>query len=290
MKRFRYRKCLIDAASGFETPIHEFALPFHEGETAFGMRALPFIKEVGPINLGASIRTGFVRTERAGKSRQHHLGRAKIDRIFPARNPDKILQPAGLSVSCFATEKNAVVAWIAKRKSSAATSVLRGENQLRVPRRRQRPGNLRSDTAQPIRAEQAAMDQRVIRKIPNVRMLWIQPAEGGEELATLQLQTERQVRCLHKRFFDFDLGFIVVIEFENNVGEPFEVRIDRAIEGELDITGVESALLRIVIAHFDVRQIACARSSESKHAVEGNVHVILAAARDCDWLRERAAC
>ena len=66
------------------------------------------------------------------------------------------------------------------------------------------------------------------------------------------MQTERQVRCLHKRFLDLDLGSVVVVEFEDDVGETFEVRIDRAIEGELDIAGIESALLRIVIAHFDV--------------------------------------
>jgi len=93
---------------------------------------------------------------------------------------------------------------------------------------------------------------------------------------------------LHKRFLDLDLGFVVVVECEDDVGETFEVRIDRAIEGEFDIAGVESALLRIVIAHFDVRQIACGRSSQSKHSVEGNVHVIFSATRDGDRLREGA--
>ena len=80
----------------------------------------------------------------------------------------------------------------------------------------------------------------------------IDAAEGGEELSAFQLQIERQIRRLQKRFLDFDLGFVVVVEFEDDVGETFEVRIDRAIKRELDVAGVESALLRIVIAHFDV--------------------------------------
>src|SRR4029077_5712129 len=121
--------------------IHHFGLPFHEREATFGMRALPFVKQVTTVNLGARIRAGFVRTERAGNSRQHHLRRAEINRVLPARDPDEILETAHFSIGGFAIEENAVIAWIAERKSSAAASVLRGENQLGVPRRWQRPGN-----------------------------------------------------------------------------------------------------------------------------------------------------
>src|SRR5207249_209643 len=102
------------------------------------------------------------------------------------------------------------------------------------------------------------------------------------------LQAEWQIRCLHKRFLDLDLGFIVVVEFEDDIGETFEVRIDRAIEGEFDIAGIETTLLRIVIAYFDVRKIACGRSSQSKHTVEGNIHVVLPATADGNGLGERA--
>ena len=34
--------------------------------------------------------------------------------------------------------------------------------------------------------------------------------------------------------FHFHRGFVVVIELENNVGEAFEIRIDSAVESELD--------------------------------------------------------
>ena len=125
-----------------------------------------------------------------------------------------------------------------------------------VPGRRQRPGNLGADTAQTVGSEQAAVDQRIVGKIPGVRMGRVDSAEGGKKLATLQLHPEWQVGRLHESFLDFDLGFVVVVEFENDVGETFEVRIDRAIEGELDVARVEPALLRIVVADFDMGKVA----------------------------------
>src|SRR5437762_7828600 len=120
------------------------------------------------------------------------------------------------------------------------------------------------------------MHDRVVSKVPGMGMGWIDPAERGEELPAFQLQAERQVRCLHKCLLDLDVGFVVVVEFEDDVGKTFEIRIDRAIECKLDIASVESALLRIVIAHFDMRKIACTRPGKSKHPVEGNVHVVFA--------------
>src|SRR5205814_10029688 len=101
--------------------------------------------QVATVNRRSRIAAGFVRTERTANSRQHHLSRAEINRVFPTRNPDEILETADFAIGCFAAEENAVIAWIAKRKSGAAASVLRGENELGVPRRRQRPGNLCSD-------------------------------------------------------------------------------------------------------------------------------------------------
>ena len=93
----------------------------------------------------------------------------------------------------------------------------------------------------------------------------IDPAEGGEKLAAFKLQTARQIGRLHERFFDFDLGFVVVIQLENDVGEPFEVGIDRAVERDLGVARVEAALLRIVIADFDVIEIGVARTGEREN-------------------------
>jgi len=61
---------------------------------------------------------------------------------------------------------------------------------------------------------------------------------------------------LHECFFHFDRSFIVVIQFENDVGEAFEVRIDCTVERELDIARIEPALLRIVIADFNMIEVA----------------------------------
>ena len=122
-----------------------------------------------------------------------------------------------------------------------------------------------------------------------MRMNRIEPAERRKELPAFQLQIEWQARRLHECFFDFDLGFIVVIQFENNIGEPFEVRVDRSVERELDVARVETTLLRIVIAYFDVVEIGRAGISEREQAVERDVHVIFAAARNRNWLRQRCA-
>ena len=79
----------------------------------------------------------------------------------------------------------------------------------------------------------------------------IDPTEWREKLATFKLQVERKIGRLEKCFLDFDLGFVVVVQLEHDVGEALKVGIDRSIESELDIAGVKSALLRIMIADFD---------------------------------------
>ena len=98
-------------------------------------------------------------------------------------------------------------------------------------------------------------------------MCRIQPAEGGEELSAFQLEVEWQARCLHESLFNFDFSFVVVIQFENDVSETFEVRIDRAVERELGVTRIETALLRIMVANLDVMEIACAGIRERKQTI-----------------------
>jgi len=53
---------------------------------------------------------------------------------------------------------------------------------------------------------------------------------------------------LEKCLLEFDLGRVVVIELENNIREPLEIRIDRAIDGDFRVAGIEAPLLRIVVA------------------------------------------
>ena len=89
---------------------------------------------------------------------------------------------------------------------------------------------------------------------------------------------------MHEGFFHFYFCLIVVIQFENDVRETFEVRIDRPVERELDVARVESTLLWIVIANFDVMQVTCAGICEREQTIERDVHVSFAAA-DRDRLR-----
>src|SRR5881397_1703127 len=115
-------------------------------------------------------------------------------------------------------------------------------------------------------------------------MCRVQSTERSEELPAFQLQVEWQASRLHECFLYFDLGFVVVVQLENDVRESFEVRVNRAVERELDVARVESSLLRIVVADLDVIEVACAGIGEREQAVEGDVHVISAAA-DSNWLR-----
>src|SRR6266852_6073277 len=100
-----------------------------------------------------------------------------------------------------------------------------------------------------------------------MRMGWIDSAERGEELSGFELKIEWQTRRLQERLFDFDICVVVVIELEDDVGEAFEIGIDRTVERELDVARVESALLRIVVSALDVVEIARARTGERKQSV-----------------------
>src|SRR5437773_9760299 len=86
------------------------------------MGAFPLVKEVSAVNLGSRICAGLVGAKRARNASQHHLSWTKIDRIFPARDPDEILQAARLTIGRYAVEKHSVVTRIPKRKSRAARS------------------------------------------------------------------------------------------------------------------------------------------------------------------------
>src|SRR5207302_10712937 len=96
----------------------------------------------------------------------------------------------------------------------------------------------------------------------------IDSAERGEELSGFQLKIERQTGRLQERFLNFDFGFVIVVELENDIGETFEVRIDRAVERELEVTRVEPARLRILIADFDAVDIARARAGDGQQSIE----------------------
>ena len=141
---------------------------------------------------------------------------------------------------------------------------------------------MRANSAQAIAPEQPAVDQRRIREIPRVWMGRIETAEGGEELPRFYLQAEGQTGRLQERFFEFNLRLVIVIQLQDDVGEAFEIGIDRAIERDLGIARVKAALLRIVIANFDVIDIACGGAGEGKLTIEGDVHVGLGAAATTD--------
>ena len=91
-------------------------------------------------------------------------------------------------------------------------------------------------------------------------------------------KTKRQTGRLQERLFEFDLGFVVVVQLEDDVGEALEVGIDCAVERDFGVARIEAALLRIVIAHFDVIEIVARLMPPGRTRVERDVHVILVGA------------
>src|SRR5262245_55100990 len=99
-------------------------------------------------------------------------------------------------------------------------------------------------------------------------MRWIQTPKGSQELTAFQLQIVRQARRLQECFLKFDLGFVIVVQQENDIRESFEVRIDCAVKREFGVASVEATLLRIMIAYFNVIEIGGAGIRQRKHTVQ----------------------
>src|SRR4030095_6609900 len=115
-------------------------------------------------------------------------------------------------------------------EASAAVSILHAEHELREPGERHYPRNLRADASQSVGTKQPAIDEWRIGEIPHVWMLRVDAAKRGEELAALDLEAPRQRRRLHERFLGLNFGFVLVVEFEDDVREALEIRVDGAIE------------------------------------------------------------
>ena len=96
----------------------------------------------------------------------------------------------------------------------------------------------------------------------------IEAAELGEELTAFRLQSPRKVCRLHERLLDLDRRFVVVVELEHDVGKALEVRIDRAVQGQLRVARVEATLLRIMVADLDIVEVARARVGQRSDVVE----------------------
>src|SRR5262249_55821014 len=122
------------------------------------------------------------------------------------------------------------------------------------------------------------MYQRIIGEIPGVWMHGVDATEGGKELTGFDLQTPGQIGRLRESFFNLHVGFIVVVELEDNVGETLKVRINRTIESKLEIACIETPLLGIVIANFELIEMRIARVSERKEPIERDIHISAPAA------------
>src|SRR5882672_814269 len=107
-----------------------------------------------------------------------------------------------------------------------------------------------------------------------MRVLRILPSEGCEKLAAFNLQIRRKGCRLKVSFFQLDLGLIVFVELENDIGEALEVGIDRPIKRDLGVAQREPALDRIMVPKLEhSRGIGGCRSAYIHEGIETDVHI-----------------
>ena len=119
------------------------------------------------------------------------------------------------------------------------------------------------------------MHKRRVGEIPRMRMGRIDASERRKELSPLDLQAPGQGCRLQECFLGFDARLVVVVELEDNVREAFEVRIDRAVDGDFRVARIEAALLRIVIADLDSIQIARGRCRAGEYRIKDTLRYVL---------------
>src|SRR5437870_1437455 len=93
---------------------------------------------------------------------------------------------------------------VAKAEGGPALAVLDGEKQFRVKRCWHQPRQAGTGAAQPVFSQEAPIDQRLIDKIPRMRMRWIETAELGEELTGLDLHVPGQRHGFQVRLLRLD--------------------------------------------------------------------------------------
>src|SRR5215216_2256013 len=126
-------------------------------------------------------------------------------------------------------------AGMAKAEGRPALAIEHAEKNFGVRSRRDQPRHLRSDIAQSVGAKRTVQDDRRIDEGPRVRMLGILPTKVGEKLTGFELEIGRQRSRLKEGFLQFDRGFVVLVELENDIREALEVRIDRPAQGDFRV-------------------------------------------------------
>src|SRR4051812_36496448 len=121
-------------------------------------------------------------------------------------------------------------------------------------------------------------------------MLWILPAELGEVLAEFQLQIGRQ-RC-RKRvcLFQLDPRITGGIDFEDDVAESLEVRIDRSVQRNLGVGNRKSPNFGVVVPTLDRSDVGLGRPASVCQRDKANVHVAACGAWTLARCRSSSAC
>src|SRR5262249_34428075 len=108
---------------------------------------------------------------------------------------------------------------------------------------------------------------------PRMWMLLVLPAELGEKLADFRLKIVGQRRGDRVNLLELDFSLCSTVQLVDDVREPLEVRIDRAVEGQLGVGNREAADERIVIASLKEGEIRVGGPPGVNQPVKPDVHV-----------------
>ena len=234
VKGFRNRERLVDAASGFKTAIHRLGLPFYERETAFRARRLPFVKKIGAVNLGARIGAGFVRSETRPR-RRRELSASGSDRpSFP--NAEYRQNPASLALRGRSLGD--------RRKFRRRPDCGRNSRYCRVHSAFRRET---ASTRKPAPSRRPARRRHAVHPDPRKRP-WTSGSSAKSQVCgwvglirpkaakncpPLTCRPHGRSVVCSKGLLELDLGFVVVVQLQNDVGEALKIGIDRTVEREL---------------------------------------------------------
>src|SRR5262249_41628252 len=141
----------------------------------------------------------------------------EIERRGEARDVEEILEAADATVERSAAMEPVYpvnrIARVAEAERGAALAIEYTEGKFGVKGSRSEPGRLHAEVAQAFRAEGAGENQWFVDESPLMGMLGVLPAEGGEELAGLELEILRKSCAKQVSLFQFNAGLVVLVEF-----------------------------------------------------------------------------
>ncbi len=202
----RQRRSDPGTASASKSRYISLALDLEERKALECRRRFPFPETVDAVDSGSPRFAGAVRAQRCRGTDQEGLGLGEVEGGGVSRREEQVTHRLDLPRDDLAAE-NGLARHAPKALQRLSLAVLDRESGFGVEVGRQQPGDPRPHGAQPVRSEEAAVDQRLVDEVPAVRVTRIEPAELGEELPRLELQPPGEGACRGVDLFQLDHRF-----------------------------------------------------------------------------------